>query len=97
MRLQDNNYCLLVASVSCIYGIGSPDEYEGQMISLRPGIELPRRKILKQLIDIQYTRNDIDFDRGSFRARGDIIDIYPAGADHAIEGTDRVYGEIVGG
>lgn len=82
--LAERRDVIIVASVSCIYGIGSPDEYEGQMISLRPGMELPRREILRQLVDIQYTRNDIDFDRGSFRARGDIIDIYPAGADHAI-------------
>lgn len=75
---------IIVASVSCIYGLGSPVEYENQMISLRPGMEKGRREIMMQLITNQYTRNDIEFDRGTFRVRGDIIDIFPAGAEQAV-------------
>lgn len=75
---------IIVASVSCIYGLGSPVEYENQMISLRPGMEKGRREIMMQLIANQYTRNDIEFDRGTFRVRGDIIDIFPAGAEQAV-------------
>lgn len=82
--LSERRDVVVVASVSCIYGIGSPIDYEEQVISLRPGMEKSRRDILTKLVDIQYTRNDIDFGRGSFRARGDIIDIFPAGEDHAI-------------
>ncbi|MBR0481135.1 MAG: excinuclease ABC subunit UvrB [Firmicutes bacterium] len=75
---------IIVASVSCIYGLGSPDEYRNQMISLRPGMQISRNDILRQLVDIQYTRNDMSFERGSFRVRGDIIDVIPAGGEHAI-------------
>lgn len=75
---------IIVASVSCIYGLGSPFDYENQMLSLRPGMEKPRKEILRKLVDIQYTRNDMAFERGSFRVRGDIIDIYPAGNDSAV-------------
>jgi len=75
---------IIVASVSCIYGLGSPFDYENQMLSLRPGMEKPRKDILRRLVDIQYTRNDLSFERGTFRVRGDIIDIYPAGDDKAI-------------
>ena len=82
--LAERRDVIIVASVSCIYGIGSPEEYESQMISLRPGMEKSRREILEELVGIQYVRNDVDFDRGSFRARGDIIDIYPAGSDKSI-------------
>ena len=82
--LAERRDVIVVASVSCIYGLGSPVDYENQVLSLRPGMEKPRNEILRKLVDIQYTRNDIDFQRGSFRARGDIIDIFPAGADHAV-------------
>ena len=75
---------IIVASVSCIYGLGSPFDYENQMLSLRPGMEKPRKDILRRLVDIQYNRNDLSFERGTFRVRGDIIDIYPAGDDKAI-------------
>ena len=75
---------IIVASVSCIYGLGSPFDYENQMLSLRPGMEKPRNEILRKLVDIQYTRNDMAFERGTFRVRGDIIDIYPAGNDSAV-------------
>lgn len=75
---------IIVASVSCIYGLGSPVDYEHEMVSLRPGMEIPRQELLRRLVDIQYTRNDLAFERGTFRARGDTIDIYPAGSDTAV-------------
>jgi len=75
---------IIVASVSCIYGLGSPFDYENLMLSLRQGATKSRDEILRKLVDIQYNRNDIEFARGSFRVRGDVIDIYPIGADHAI-------------
>lgn len=75
---------ILVASVSCIYGLGSPFDYEHQMLSLRPGMEKSREDILRKLIEIQYTRNDVSQERGTFRVRGDVIDIMPAGGDSAI-------------
>jgi len=82
--LAERRDVIIVASVSCIYGLGSPFDYENQMLSLRQGTEKSRSDILRRLVDIQYTRNDMDFSRGSFRARGDIIDIFPAGADNAV-------------
>ncbi|MGN0720887.1 MAG: excinuclease ABC subunit UvrB [Anaerovoracaceae bacterium] len=82
--LAERRDVIIVASVSCIYGLGSPFDYENQMLSLRPGMEKPRRDILRKLVDIQYTRNDMAFERGTFRVRGDIIDIYPAGNDSAV-------------
>lgn len=82
--LAERKDVIIVASVSCIYGLGSPFDYENQMISLRPGMERPRNEILRKLIDIQYTRNDMAFERGTFRVRGDIIDIFPAGSDKAV-------------
>ncbi|NPV42787.1 MAG: excinuclease ABC subunit UvrB [Firmicutes bacterium] len=69
---------VIVASVSCIYGLGSPIDYENQVISMRPGMVKDRNEIIRKLIDIQYSRNDIDFSRGRFRVRGDVIEIYPA-------------------
>ena len=75
---------IIVASVSCIYGLGSPVDYEHEMVSLRPGMEIPRQELLRRLVDIQYTRNDLAFERGTFRVRGDTIDIYPAGSDTAV-------------
>lgn len=82
--LAERRDVIIVASVSCIYGLGSPFDYENQMLSLRPGMEKPRNEILRRLVDIQYTRNDMAFERGSFRVRGDVIDIYPAGNDSAV-------------
>lgn len=82
--LAERRDVIIVASVSCIYGLGSPFDYENQMLSLRPGMEKSRKEILRKLVDIQYTRNDLAFERGSFRVRGDIIDIYPAGAEAAV-------------
>ncbi len=77
--LRERKDVIIVASVSCIYSMGDPSEYEGQMISLRPGMTYPRQKLLRDLIDIQYERNDTDFERGSFRVRGDVIEVIPAG------------------
>jgi excinuclease ABC subunit B len=69
---------VIVASVSCIYGLGSPEDYRDLVLSLREGQEYDREKILRKLVDIQYTRNDYDFHRGTFRVRGDVIEIFPA-------------------
>ena len=69
---------IVVASVSCIYGLGSPEEYEGQVASLRVGMEKDRNAVLRDLVDIQYERNDINFTRGTFRVRGDVLEIFPA-------------------
>ena len=77
--LRERKDVIIVASVSCIYSMGDPSEYEGQMISLRPGMTYSRAKLIRDLIDIQYERNDTDFDRGTFRVRGDVIEIIPAG------------------
>ena len=76
---------IIVASVSCIYGIGSPDDYMNMMVSLRPGMEIDRDEVIRQLIDIQHTRNEMDFKRGTFRVHGDVVEIFPANeADKAI-------------
>ena len=64
---------IVVASVSCIYGLGDPIDYENMIVSLRPGMTVERDKMLKKLVNIQYTRNEIDFKRGTFRAKGDIV------------------------
>jgi len=69
---------IIVASVSCIYGLGDPIDYENMIVSLRPGMQVSRDKILKKLVNMQYTRNEIDFKRGTFRAKGDIAEIYPS-------------------
>ena len=76
---------IVVASVSCIYGLGAPGEYYKMSLSVRPGDEVSREEVIKKLISIQYTRNDMDFHRGTFRVRGDILEIYPASySEHAI-------------
>ena len=82
--LSERRDVIIVASVSCIYGLGSPIDYENQVVSLRPGMEKDRQELLRKLVDIQYTRNDMAMDRGDFRVRGDTIDIYPAGAENAV-------------
>ena len=69
---------IIVASVSCIYGLGDPIDYENMIVSLRPGMEIDRDKVLKKLVNMQYSRNEIDFKRGTFRAKGDILEIYPS-------------------
>jgi len=76
--LLERDDVVIVASVSCIYGIGSPSEYKNMLLLLRTGAEIERNAILRRLIDIQYTRNDIDFSRGHFRVRGDTIEVFPA-------------------
>lgn len=82
--LGERNDVIIVASVSCIYGLGSPIDYEKQVISLRPGMEKPREELMRKLVDIQYDRNDLAFERGTFRVRGDIIDIFPVGEENAV-------------
>jgi excinuclease ABC subunit B len=82
--LSERNDVLIVASVSCIYGLGSPIDYEEKVLSLRPGMVKSRDDILRKLVDNQYSRNDIGFDRGNFRVRGDVVDIFPAGAETAV-------------
>jgi len=78
---------IIVASVSCIYGLGDPIDYENLVVSLRPGMEKDRDEIMRKLIDIQYIRNDINFIRGTFRVRGDILEIFPASSS---ENTIRI-------
>jgi Excinuclease ABC subunit B len=100
---------IIVASVSCIYGLGSPEEYREMVVSLRTGMEIGRNALLRKLVDIQYTRNDIDFHRGTFRVRGDVVEIFPASRDahcirveffgdeiDRIREVDALTGEIVG-
>ncbi|WP_342432979.1 excinuclease ABC subunit UvrB [Neobacillus sp. FSL H8-0543] len=72
---------IVIASVSCIYGLGSPEEYRDMVLSLRKGMEIERNKLLHRLVDIQYERNDIDFKRGTFRVRGDVVEIFPVSRD----------------
>lgn len=76
--MSERKDVIIVSSVSCIYGIGSPDDYENMMISLRPGQEIDRDEVIKALIDMQYLRNDLDFTRGTFRVRGDTLEVIPA-------------------
>ncbi len=83
--LSERKDVIVVASVSCIYGLGSPDEYQDMIVSLRPGMLKDRDQVLRELIDIQYDRNDLDVQRGTFRVRGDVVEIYPAqGGDYLI-------------
>ncbi len=83
--LLERNDVIVVASVSCIYGLGDPKEYSEQVVSLRKGMEIERNQLLNSLIDIQFERNDIDFQRGRFRVHGDIVEIFPTSRDeHAI-------------
>lgn len=77
--LRERRDVIIVSSVSCIYSMGDPSEYEGQMISLRPGMQMEMDTLLRRLVEIQYERNDYAFDRGNFRVRGDVVEIIPAG------------------
>lgn len=79
--LSERRDVIIVASVSCIYGLGSPIDYKSMVVSLRPGMERDRDDIIRQLIDMQYVRNDMDFKRGTFRVRGDVLEIFPAASD----------------
>ncbi len=76
--LAERQDVIIISSVSCIYGLGSPLDYKNMMLSLRPGMEKDRDEVIRKLIDIQYTRNDMDFHRGTFRVRGDVVEIFPA-------------------
>ncbi len=100
---------IIIASVSCIYGLGSPEEYREMVVSLRTGMEIERNQLLRKLVDIQYERNDIDFKRGTFRVRGDVVEIFPASRDEhcirveffgdeidRIREVDALTGEIIG-
>ena len=78
MALAERKDVIIISSVSCIYGLGSPIDYKNMVISLRPGMEKDRDELLRKLIDIQYDRNDMDFKRGTFRVRGDVVEIFPA-------------------
>ena len=79
--LSERNDVIIIASVSCIYGLGSPEEFKGMSISLRPGMQMDRDQVIKELIAIQYTRNDMEPARCNFRVRGDTLEIFPANAD----------------
>ena len=100
--LFDRDDVIIVSSVSCIYGLGSPEEYSSLVLSLRVGDEISRNKILSKLIDIQYMRNDIEFTRGTFRVRGDVIEIFPASrSENSVriemfgDEIDRVRGDVI--
>ena len=83
--LTERRDVVVVASVSCIYGLGSPDDYQEMIVSLRPGMVKDRDQVIRELIDIQYDRNDMDLGRGCFRVRGDVVEVYPAeGGDYLI-------------
>ena len=83
--LTERRDVVIIASVSCIYGLGSPIDYQNMTVSLRPGMIKDRDEVIRKLVDIQYTRNDMDFHRGTFRVRGDVVEIFPASAsDRAI-------------
>ncbi|SDC12722.1 excinuclease ABC subunit B [Terribacillus halophilus] len=107
--LFERNDVLIVASVSCIYGLGSPEEYKSQVLSVRVGMEKDRDELLRNLVDIQYARNDIDFQRGTFRVRGDSVEVIPASKEEhcirfeffgdeidRIREVDALTGEIIG-
>ncbi|WP_405725906.1 excinuclease ABC subunit UvrB [Anaerotignum sp.] len=83
--LVEREDVIVVASVSCIYGLGDPEEYYGMMLSLRPGMEKDRDEVLRALVDMQYDRNDMNFERGTFRVRGDVVEVFPIGSsEHAV-------------
>ena len=92
--LFERNDIVIVASVSCIYGLGSPEVYHGMLLYLEEGMEIRREQILSKLVEIQYARNDTDFHRGTFRARGDVIEIFPASSD-AVSVRIELFGDTV--
>src|SRR5690606_33988332 len=107
--LFERNDVLIVASVSCIYGLGNPDEYREMLVSLRVGMEISRNELLRRFVDIQYNRNDMNFIRGTFRVRGDVVEIFPASRDERcirieffgdeidrLREVDALTGEILG-
>ena len=83
LSLFETRDVIIVASVSCIYGLGDPVDYQEMMMSLRPGMQKSREQVMKKLVNMQYTRNEIDFKRGTFRAKGDILEIYPSSQSEA--------------
>lgn len=100
---------IIIASVSCIYGLGNPEEYKEMVVSLRTGMEIERNQLLRKLVDIQYNRNDLNFIRGTFRVRGDVVEIFPASRDEhclrveffgdeidRIREVDALTGEVLG-
>jgi len=92
--LLERNDVIIVASVSCIYGLGSPEAYYGMLLTVEKGMELPRDEMLRRLVEIQYVRNDIDFHRGAFRCRGDVVEIFPPyEEDRAIR--IKFFGDII--
>ncbi|MCL1914964.1 MAG: excinuclease ABC subunit UvrB [Eubacteriaceae bacterium] len=92
--LSERSDVLIVASVSCIYGLGSPIDYENMVLSLRPGMTKDRDEIIRRLVDMQYERNEVDFRRGTFRVRGDVVEIFPASsAEHAVR--IELYGDEI--
>ncbi|HET6678161.1 MAG TPA: excinuclease ABC subunit UvrB [Nitrospira sp.] len=92
--LLQRNDVLIVSSVSCIYGLGSPEVYHGMVVYLEEGMEIRREKILAKLVEIQYARNDVDFHRGTFRARGDVIEIFPA-SNEAVSVRIELFGDVI--
>ncbi len=107
-NLMERRDTIVVASVSCIYGLGSPDDYREMIIPIATGDTIPRQKLLRRLVDLQYSRNDIDFQRGTFRVRGDVVEVYPGYGDYPfrielwgddvdrILGINPVTGEVLG-
>ncbi len=107
--LFERNDVIIIASVSCIYGLGSPEEYRDHVLSLRTGMEIERNQLLRRLVDLQYARNDIEFTNGTFRVRGDVVEIFPIAREEQcirveffgdeierIRVVDALTGEIVG-
>lgn len=107
--LFERDDVIIIASVSCIYGLGSPEEYREMLVSIRTGMDLERNELLRKLVDIQYERNDINFTRGTFRVRGDVVEIFPASRDERcirveffgdqvdrIREVDALTGEVLG-
>ena len=78
LSLFERKDVIIIASVSCIYGLGDPEDYQDLMLSLRPGMPKSRNNVMKRLVEMQYSRNELDFKRGTFRAKGDILEIYPS-------------------
>ena len=81
--LLQRNDVIIVASVSCIYGLGSPEAYQGMLLYLEEGMKIDREDILRKLVEIQYERNDFDLHRGTFRVRGDVVEIYPSSSEES--------------
>ncbi|WP_150283707.1 excinuclease ABC subunit UvrB [Rummeliibacillus sp. TYF-LIM-RU47] len=107
--LFERDDVIIIASVSCIYGLGNPEEYREMVVSIRTGMEIERNQLLRKLVDIQYERNDINFTRGTFRVRGDVVEIFPASRDEhcirieffgdevdRIREVDALTGEVLG-